>query len=309
MITKISTIGMSHEEWLEHRRSSIGGSDASTIVGLNPYSSQYELWADKLGRIPPKEDNEAMRIGRDLEDYVARRFMEATGKRVRRENNIIRNSALPFAHANVDRLVIGEKAGLECKTTSVLNLKRFRDGEYPPNYYVQCQHYMMVTGYEKWYLAVLVLGKEFLHYEIKRNSEDIQALVEAEQAFWDYVKNEQAPPVDGSRSCTDTIGYIYSDSDSDSSVDLTPYYSELETRQRIQAQIKELEAERNRLDNELKDYLKEAESGACDGYKISWKEQSRSTFDVKAYMTDHPKQDLSAYFKTSTSRIFRIREV
>ena len=113
MKTKISTIGMSREDWLEHRRQSIGGSDAATIVGLNPYSSPYELWADKLGRIPPKEDNEAMRQGRDLEDYVARRFMAETGKRVRRENNIIKNSAVPFAHANVDRLVIGEKAGLE----------------------------------------------------------------------------------------------------------------------------------------------------------------------------------------------------
>lgn len=72
---------MEHSEWLMHRKNAVGGSDASTVVGLNPYSSVYELWADKLGRIPPKEENEAMRIGHDLEEYVAKRFTEATGKR------------------------------------------------------------------------------------------------------------------------------------------------------------------------------------------------------------------------------------
>ena len=64
-LTKISTIGMSHEEWLTHRQKSIGGSDASAIIGLNQYSSPYTVWADKLGKLPPKEDNEAMRLGRD----------------------------------------------------------------------------------------------------------------------------------------------------------------------------------------------------------------------------------------------------
>ena len=59
-LTKISTVNMPHEVWLEHRRKSIGGSDAASIIGLNPWCSPYAVWADKLGRIPPKEDNEAM---------------------------------------------------------------------------------------------------------------------------------------------------------------------------------------------------------------------------------------------------------
>lgn len=308
MIKKISTLGMSHEEWLQHRRNSIGGSDAATIVRLNPWSSPYELWADKLARIPPKEENEAMRIGHDLEEYVAKRFTEKTGKRVRRENSIIKNSLLPFAHANVDRMVIGEKAGLECKTTSVLNLRKFRDGDYPANYYVQCQHYMMVTGYEKWYLAVLVLGREFLTFEIARNSEDIDALAEAEKKFWEYVRKKEAPPVDGSASCADTISKIYVGNPDSGSVDLTVFQASIRARQKITAQIKELEHERSRYDNELKEYMQNSETGCCEGFRVSWRQQNRKTFDSKAFSAAHPEIDLSEYYKISTSRIFKIKE-
>ena len=45
---------LTHEEWLEERRKSIGGSDAAALVGMNPYVTPYTLWADKTGRLPPK---------------------------------------------------------------------------------------------------------------------------------------------------------------------------------------------------------------------------------------------------------------
>lgn len=74
MINTISTVDMPHEEWLKHRKNAIGGSDASTICGLNPYSSLYELWADKLSKIPPKEENEAMRFGRMTKSELIHNF-------------------------------------------------------------------------------------------------------------------------------------------------------------------------------------------------------------------------------------------
>ena len=67
----VSTKDLPHEEWLKYRRTGIGGSDASTIIGLNPYNSLFRLYADKKGFISAKEDNEAMRQGRDFEEYVA----------------------------------------------------------------------------------------------------------------------------------------------------------------------------------------------------------------------------------------------
>ena len=206
---RIST-ACDRQHWLELRKSGIGGSDAAAVLGLNPYSSPYAVWADKTGRLPEREDTEAMRQGRDLEDYVAKRFCENTDKRVRRTNYMYRSLKHPFALANLDRLVIGEYAGLECKTTSVLNLKTFKTGDYPDTYYVQCMHYMAVTGAARWYLAVLVLNQGFYTYIIERDEAEIAALMQEEQHFWDsYVKTDTPPPMDGYPATTEAIKAMY----------------------------------------------------------------------------------------------------
>lgn len=306
-LKRISTVEMSHEDWLRHRQKSIGGSDASSIIGLNPWSSPYSVWADKLGKIPPKEDNEAMRQGRDLEFYVAQRFSEATGKKVRRENNILINPDYPFAHANVDRMIVGEDAGLECKTTSTLNVKRFKNGAFPDTYYVQCVHYMMVTGCKKWYLAVLVLGKEFMVFEIERDEEEIEALAKSEAEFWQLVESNRAPATDGATSTTDTISMLYPESN-DNSISLFAYDSELQQYMALSAQIKELEKLRDEMANKVKTFLGEAGGGESDNYKVSWKSTSRNSFDAKKFASDHKDIDLSAYYKNSTYRTFKVTQ-
>lgn len=307
-LIKISTSNMPHEEWLAYRQKSIGGSDASSIIGLNPYSSPYTVWADKLGKLPPKDDCEAMRQGRDLEFYVAQRFCEATGKKVRRENNILINPDYPFAHANVDRMVVGEDAGLECKTTSVLNLKNFKNGSFPDNYYVQCVHYLMVTGCKKWYLAVLVLNKGFMVFEIERDEDEIAALAKSEEEFWKYVEAKEPPSPDGTASTTDTISAIYPESNGET-VNLFAYESELKQYVALTDQIKELEKLKDEMANRVKDFLGKAGKGETDRYRVSWASTTRSTFDSKRFAQDHSDIDLSDYYKTSTYRTFKVNEI
>ena len=79
--------------------------------------------------------------------------------------------------ANVDRLIVGEKAGLECKTTSLLTKEEYDAGDIPQHFYIQCLHYMAVTGAERWYIAILILNKAFYVYRIKRNEDEINALL------------------------------------------------------------------------------------------------------------------------------------
>lgn len=298
------------EEWLKDRKKGIGGSDAAAIIGLNPYSTAYSVWADKLDLVPPKQDSEAMRQGRDFEDIVAHRFMEATGKKVRRKNSIIRNPEYPFAHATVDRLVVGENAGLECKTTSSLNLKKFRDGEYPDTYYCQCVHYMAVTGADRWYLAVLVLGKEFLWYTIERNQDEIDALMAEEKYFWGtYVEQKKQPPVDGYKPTTEAIDIIYKDAISNETpVDLFGREILFENLANVKAQIKELKCVQEEYEQTIKTDLGENETGQVGRFLVSWKPQNRTTFDYKKFAADNPNVDLSDYYKISTSRILRIKE-
>lgn len=306
MVTHIKV--NSQEDWLEKRRKGIGGSDAAAVIGLNSWTSPFAVWADKTGRTEPKEENEAMRIGHDLEDYVAKRWCEQTGKKVRRDNRIHVNSDYPFALATIDRWVNGEKAGLECKTTSVLNMKKFKNGEYPDNYYVQCMHYMAVTGAERWYLAVLVMGREFLTFTIERDEDEINALMESEKAFWKYVETDTEPPADGFNETTSIINQMYSNS-SDTQIDLFGKDTLFSTYMDIKDQIKDLTKLKEKYEQEIKLMLGAAEAGASDRFQVTWKPQSRKTFDVKRFSEDNPDIDLEDYYKTSTFRKFTIKEI
>lgn len=306
----ISTKGMSREDWLFERKGGIGGSDAGAIIGVNPYRSPYSVWADKLGKLPDIPDNEAMRQGRDLEEYVAQRFTEETGKKVKRRNAIIHNPKIPYALANVDRLVVGEDAILECKTSSELRLKKYKAGEYPDTYYTQCMHYMLVTGAKKVYLAVLVFSRGFYIFEIERDEEEIQALAEAEAYFWNnYVIGDDVPPIDGSESTGEAIASIYDNPNGGELQATSTINRALTELEYYKAQKKDVEREIKERENIIKEYLGDNELVNGDNYSASWKYQERSTFDYKRYIADNPDVDFSSYYKTSSSRVFRTKKV
>ena len=299
MITKVSTKRMSREEWLEIRKKTIGGSDAGAICGLNPYSSAYRVYADKLSLIAPQADNEAMRQGRDFEQYVAERFCEETGKKVRRENAILYNSEYPFAHADVDRLIVGEDAGLECKTANPLHNPDYY-------YYAQCMHYMMVTGKSKWYLAVLVFQKGLYIFTIERNEEEIAVLADIEKTFYENsIIGKLEPPVDGAPATSDAISERFTQSNGES-IDLRLYSNEIEQYCRLKEQEKELEKLIDEKLNVIKSFMQEAERGTCGEHRVVWKTQVRRQFDKKLFAEEHPEINLDDYMQTSTSRPFKI---
>lgn len=300
---------ITHEQWLEYRRTGIGGSDAATIVGLNPYSSLYTLYNDKLGLLPPKDETEAMRQGRDFEDYVARRWMEATGKKVRRNCYMWRSIEHPFMIADIDREVVGENAGLECKTTSAYNKSDLEGGEVPLTYYVQCQHYLAVMGFDRMYLAVLVMGVGFYCFTIERDESEISALIEAEAAFWGLVEGGTPPPVDGSDSTMATLAAIYPIEMVAGRVQLTGKAAALI------GDIEVMKAERdalgesiNRAKAAIMQEIGDAEGGQCDGWRVSWKAQTRNSIDGAALKRDYP-EIYQKYSKQTTSRVFRLTKV
>src|SRR5690606_23614840 len=205
---------------------------------------------------------EAMRQGRDLEQYVAERFMEATGKKVRRRNDMLQHPEYPFMTANIDRWVVGENAGLECKTTSVLNRAKFSQGEFPPNYYVQCVHYMVVTGAERWYLAVLVLNKSFHVFTIERDEAEIQALIAAEKDFWENHVLKQIPPTpDGSESTSEVLRQSFPDAREREEIALLGCEDKIQHYRELDAQVKELTQKRDALKQGLRLAMSDAEIG------------------------------------------------
>lgn len=302
-ITKVKTAN--HEEWLKLRSQYIGGSDAAAVVGLNAYASPYSLWAEKTGKIPGFAGNLATEVGTFLEEFVAQKFAQETGKKVRKCNQSFLNSEYPFAIANIDREIIGEDAGLEIKTTDSLNLKKFKGGEYPANYYAQMVHYLAVTGKKRWYLAVLIGNKEFKWFTLERDEAEIAALMNAEYYFWELVKTDTPPAVDGTAATSETLNTIYAESD-DSVCDLTAFSANIKQYMELKKQIKELEELADEAANKIKEFMGCSGGGECDSFKVSWKSQTRSNFDRKRFEKENPDIDLTGYFKQSTSRPFKV---
>lgn len=140
---------------------------------------------------------------------MARRWMEETGKRVYRLPAMLYHPKYPFAHADVDRMVMGENAGLECKTTFSLDLKQFNGVEFPVQYYAQCVHYLAVTGADRWYLAVLAYGRGFFTFVLERDQAEIDALMAAEADFWKLVEQDTPPDADGSEATSAALREVY----------------------------------------------------------------------------------------------------
>lgn len=300
----IPTKGMECSAWLAERRKGIGGSDAAAIVGLSHWATPYSVYIDKLGLLPETEENEAMRQGRDLEEYVAARFTEQTGKKVQRCNYMIRNPLYPFALADIDRRVVGENAGLECKTTSALDLKQFRGVEFPERYYAQCVHYLAVTGAERWYLAVLVFGRGFYVYTLERDEAEITALMNAEGDFWKLVENQTPPDVTGAEADTKAVETVWMESIG-GEVELfgmDELFRQLENAEETLSLAKKAKDE---AVNQIKERLKTAERGTCGRYSCTWRTQNRKTLDLNALRADYPDIPYDDYMNISKSRPFR----
>ena len=276
----VSTNRLSHEEWLAYRKMGIGGSDAGAICGLNQYRSPISVYLDKTaGNVEEQEDNEAMRQGRDLEQYVAERFSEETGKKVRKANAIFYLPEAPYMIANVDRLVVGENAGLECKTASAYSAEKWQGEKIPPEYEIQCHHYMAVTGASAWYIACVILGREFIWRKIDRDPDVIEMLKQIEEEFWiENVQKGKMPDPDGSDAADNAIREKYPESD-EKSILLTGFDADLERRRDILELQDKLEREKKEIEQKIKLYMEDAEKAESDHYTVTWKNISSNRVD------------------------------
>lgn len=302
----ISTLGLDKSEWLTYRKKGIGGSDAGAVCGLNPYRTAMEVYQDKTSNEVMELDNEAMRQGREFEDYVAKRFTEATGKKVRRANAMYYDEDHPFMLADVDRMVVGENAGLECKTASPYLADKWEDGKIPMHYQLQCHHYMSVMDTEAWYIAVLIYGREFKFYRIERDEEIMADLVRMEQDFWEnHVRKGIMPNPDGSKIADSVIAEYFKES-VPVTVPLTGFNEKLKRHQELMEVISRMDTEKKQIEQELKLYMGEAELAENDRYKVSWKAFCSNKLDVERLKQEKP-EIYEEFTRQTTTRRFRVK--
>ena len=301
-----ATKGMDKREWLLLRKKGIGGSDTGAICGLNPYKTAMQVYLDKTTDTVEEIDNEAMRQGREFEDYVARRFMEATGKKVRRANFMFLDEERPFMLADVDRMIVGENAGLECKTASPYMADKWAEGKIPLSYQLQCMHYMSVMNCDRWYIAVLIYGRKFKYYCIERDEQMISDLRAIEEDFWkNHVECLVIPEPDGSELADKVISEYYPH-DNEDLIQLRGFDQRLERREELTGLIERMEKEKKKIEQELKIFIGENGGAENDYYRVTWKSVSSERFDSRLFKAEQPEV-YRRYLRKSESRRFSVK--
>ena len=294
----------------EVRKRSIGGSDSACVMGANKYKSAVELWLEKIGRKEPVDlsENEFVKWGKILEPVVAKEFEVMTGKKVRRNNFVLYHPTIPYLSANLDREVVGEDAILEIKTTNAYNWKEWENEEIPAEYLFQVQHYLIVTGKPKGYIAVLIGGNKMVYKEIQRDEELIEMMLKKYAKFWECVETNTMPEIKDFSINSETLKVLYPESNSSLSVDLTKKDVLIEDIVLMKQNIKDLQKQLEELENELKLELGESEFGFSDTYKVSWKSQVSERIDSKKFKEELPEL-AKKYVKESNSRVLRITKL
>ena len=300
----VKTAGMSREEWLRWRTKGIGGSDVSVIAGVNPFRSIFQLWLEKTGEVEPEEtENDNTHFGNVLEPVIKREFSKRTGLKVRAKRALLQSEEYPFMLADLDGVIYenGKMNLFEAKTASAYKQEIWEKG-IPEEYVLQVQHYMAVTGAEKTYLAALVGGNRFYWKVVRRDEQKIAEIIALEKAFWEEnVLAGKEPVPDGSGATTDFLNEKYASSNGNTillpeeALGLCRRYEELS------GQLNELQDKKDAVSNQLKNFLKNNESGVIGEYRVTWKQVTSMTFDKKRL----EKENHALYEEYLTKRQYR----
>lgn len=313
----VKTTGMEREDWLQVRRSGIGSSDAAAAVGLNPYKSQLELWMEKTGRggalpqVDPNDETSPMYWGTLLEPIVAAHYCKRTGNRVRKVNAVLQHPTYPWMLANLDREVMGcpDVAILECKTAGLNGARLWKEGV-PDYVHLQVMHQLAVTGKHAADVSVLICGQDLQIFRIYRDEEQIQQLIQLEQAFWEYVEKDIQPPTDGSDSADLALRCLYPRDtgavlDLSQESELAAAFSDLLAVRQKLADVIELESQ---LKQRIQQRMGDASRAVFESGEVSWKRSKDSVaLDTARLLKDKPEL-ITTYGQTKQgSRRFLIQ--
>lgn len=184
------------DAFLKERLTGLGGSDAATVLGLNPWRSPLELYLEKRGQGIPFDGNAATHWGTMLEPVIRQEYANRTQRVVRSSTGMLRHPTRPYMIAHLDGLTDDARL-FEAKTA------RTAEGwgepgtdQIPLNYLLQVQHYMVVANAKVSDVAVLIGGQDFRIYEVPADIELQIMIAEAEEDFWNRVQAGEQPDPD-----------------------------------------------------------------------------------------------------------------
>lgn len=295
------------DRWLTERRRGIGGSDASTVADLNPYSSRYALYLDKIGEAREREQTPAMEWGHRLEPVLREYAAEKIGVPFHRRG-LLRSRTHAHMQFTPDGLG-GDGSVLELKTTSwrTEDAEIWRSGEVPDHAELQAQHGLYVTGRPFCWVVGLIDGREPFIVRVDADHELQAQLVEMEHRFWhDHVLAGKAPPADGSGATTDAIRDRYNQADDAATIAAgNEVLTLLDERATAQQTARDAAERAEEITNRLKLLAGTAEIVNVTGEPaFTWRQNG--TFSEKAlaaaepdvhadYLTGDPRFDLARF--------------
>lgn len=273
------------EQFLENRKTGIGGSDVGAILGVSRFKSAVDVWLQKMGQAEPQEENSAMFWGTTLEPVIRAQYANKTGKSVM-QPDMIRSDEHKFMIANLDGVVPGDRI-VEIKTA------RTSDGwgdpftdEIPLEYNAQVQHYMIVTGLQLADVAVLIGGSDFRIYTVQADKALHEAIIEKERAFWQLVVDGVMPEPQSAEDVSKLFAKDNGESIEADSVIL----DEFTKLKALREQKKQIESGIELVEDFIKRQFRDASALTYNGQTLAtWKASKDSQrFDVDAFKSAHP---------------------
>jgi len=193
-----------NQDFTQDRTKYIGGSDIGAILGLSKFRSALDVWMEKTGKEVKALDSLPLRFGSFAEEFVASEYARNTGVELIHDESIYLHPQHSYMSAHIDRFVHGDGIAmaptkiLECKTANPFAQSDWGDvgsDQVPMSYLCQCAWYQAVTGIDEADLAVLFGNSDFRIYQIRRDKELEDLLLEKATTFWDeYVLKDIPPP-------------------------------------------------------------------------------------------------------------------
>ena len=304
------------EQWKKDRSKGVGGSEIGAVLGLNQYKTGYDVWLEKTGRKQNNVDNVFVRSGKYVETAIASLTEDE------HENIAINKSSIPdvlYIHPEKQHLRVtpdriywnlnfdrDNKGILECKNT----LKDI-DPEEVDYWEAQIIYAMVILGLNYGMLSWLERGTfpYYKYYEMnKENADYAKYMIEEIDHFWnDHVLKDIPPePKTGMETEQQYQGeeaekYIVA---SDEIKEKTERLKEIKQR------MKEDEKEEEKLKNDIKPFIKDAEglTDSAGNKLITWKKTSGSAkFNQKSFKEQYPELFEQFVFKSKGSRRLLIK--
>ena len=280
------------EEWLELRRTGIGSSDCSAVLGLGKYGSPFSVWADKLGHTQAEDETEVMMWGTLLEPVIRAELARRLDVEIV-ECKTLRSLVRPWQLYNPDGIIPSLNALVEIKNSSAW-LASDWDDQIPDHAELQVQHGMAVTGADGAYVAGLVGGNRMVWEYIPRDDQLIEMINAAEQHLWDtYIVSDVAPPIDGSDATAEAIAARWPRQHGVEVVadDPAAVVEAVVAYQAAQAAVKAAEGEKAEALNVLAALLEGADA-LTDEFGVKLVARKRGIFREKAFRAEEPDADL-----------------